>query len=242
MSRPTATSIILGQFVAVLAANGVVRLVRLFPRDAGAFYGGLIGAGLLAISALIVLGYVAWHPTWRKTALGLGALGAGALASLATPWLDATAVELFFRARATQLTAAIEELDQHGRIQEMPDGQRHFKSLNGDLVAFTPAEVDTTRDPDLRNTVPLEWVFARDSIDPVRFERSRQQLIAMRLVEVERTDSYVAFMHDGMLDNLEGFLFVRPGHSPPPLETELFDSMLVRLRPLRDGWYWFATT
>ena len=93
-----------------------------------------------------------------------------------------------------------------------------------------------------RSTVPIARVFARDGIDQARYEQVRQQLIAMRLIGLERTDAYVAFLHDGMLDNLEGLLYVRPGRTPPALETELFDSMLVRLKPLQGGWYWFATT
>ena len=44
-----------------------------------------------------------------------------------------------------------------------------------------------------------------------------------------------------MLDNLEGYLYVVGDNSPPALRTELFSTMLA-LRPLGNGWYWFATT
>ncbi len=136
----------------------------------------------------------------------------------------------------------VRDLDDYGRIHQLSDGTRHFKNLNGELVAFTATEVDTSRAPGLRNTLPLSLVLARDDIDSLRFESFRRTLIGMRLIEVERTDQFVAFLHDGMLDNLEGVLYVRPGQRPPAAETELFGAMLVRLSPLRDRWYWFSTT
>lgn len=242
VARPSTTTLVIVQFAAMLAANGALLLFRLFPRDATGFLVAMVAALGLCASALIVLGHLVWRPTWRKTALSLGALTLGALLSLTVPQLRRQSTRLFFSARAASLTAMVRELDDYGRIHQLSDGTRHFKSLNGDLVAFTSGEVDTSRGPDLLNTLPLSRVLARDGIDSLRYEAFRRQLIAMRLIEVERTDAYVAFLHDGMLDNLEGVLYVRPGQRPPALETELFGATLVQLSPLRDGWYWFATT
>jgi hypothetical protein len=209
MARPSATAIVIGQFAVMLAVNGAVVLFRLFPRDAAGLLAALVGGlGLLA-SVLIVLGHLVWRPAWRKSVLLLSALSIGALSSLAAPELTRLSTGVFFSARAGSLTAMVRELDDYGRIHQLSDGTRHFKSLNGELVAFTPAEVDTSRTPPLLNTLPLSRVLAREGIDSLRYEALRRQLIGMRLIDVVREDEYVAFLHDGMLDNLEGFLYFR---------------------------------
>lgn len=64
----------------------------------------------------------------------------------------------------------------------------------------------------------------------------------MRIIQVERREGFVALLHDGMLDNLEGFIYVHPGSAPPPLRSAVFGVTLVDLVPLRNGWYWFVTT
>ena len=48
--------------------------------------------------------------------------------------------------------------------------------------------------------------------------------------------------YDGLLDGLEGYLLVKPGSSPPAMRSTVFGEALIRLEPLGDGWYRFATT
>jgi hypothetical protein len=45
-----------------------------------------------------------------------------------------------------------------------------------------------------------------------------------------------------MLDELEGYLLVQPGGAPPAVRSPLFGASVIRLEPLGDGWYRFATT
>ena len=85
-------------------------------------------------------------------------------------------------------------------------------------------------------------MLARDAIAAQRYEEFRRRLQDLKLTQFDAKPGYVAFLYDGMLDNLEGYLLVRPGGSPPALRSTLFGATLVSLEPIGDGWYRFTTT
>ena len=159
------------------------------------------------------------------------------------PAVSTGGVTLFWATREDRATAFVAELLSYGRIQEMDDGQRYYKELNGELIAYTSDRVDTSRVEGLRPTLPVQTILTRDRIDPRMYERFRQSLQDLKLIHLEVHEEYIGFVYDGLLDNLHGFVWVRPGHHPPPLHSEFVDgTALVLLRPLGNGWYYFATT
>ena len=85
-------------------------------------------------------------------------------------------------------------------------------------------------------------MLARDAIEVKRYEEFRDRLRALKLTQLEAEPEFVAFLYDGMLDNLEGYLVVKPGATPPAIRSTLFGATLISLEPLGDGWYRFATT
>jgi len=232
----------IGQFAAlvVLLATGV-----LLAKFVGGGFDSMImllGAPLLIVSTLVVLGWAVWRPTRSKLFVALLAVATVIGLVAATPLLARAGDHLFFESRRARLDAFTTEILAFGRIRNMSDGLRHHKELNGELVAYTPAQVDTSRTLGFRPTVPLDQVLVRDGIDRAEYEAFRGKLRDLRLIEFEIHPGLVAYWNDGMLDNLEGYLYVVGDGEPPAPRTELFSTMLVALRPLGSGWYWFATT
>ena len=85
-------------------------------------------------------------------------------------------------------------------------------------------------------------MLARDAIAAQRYEDFRQRLRDLSVIEFDARPGYVAFLYDGMVDGQEGYLLVKPGASPPAMRATLFGAALIRLEPIGDGWYRFATT
>ena len=85
-------------------------------------------------------------------------------------------------------------------------------------------------------------IAARDTIAAQRYDEFRRRLQDVKLIEFTSQPGLVAFLYDGMVDNLYGYLLVQPGGAPPAMHSQLFGAELVRLEPLGGGWYRFATT
>jgi hypothetical protein len=238
MRRPSVQAIVFGQFALSLCVKVALDLLWMFPRESIS----LLGTLQLGASSFIVLLFVAWRPRWLKTLRGLLAIGFAALSVFAEPTMYRVGAELFFSSRAERLTAFKDAFCAYGRIWQMTDGQRYHKSLNGQRIALTASTTVVPSPPEERSGRPVAAVLAGDSIAPAQFDEFRRELIAMRLIEVARTGNGVAFVHDGMLDNLEGFIFVPNGSAPPTIGSALFETTLVALVPMRDGWYYFGTT
>ncbi len=183
-------------------------------------------AGLIA-GGLLLLVYSAIRPSWAKARDLLVAACVTAGAVRFDPAIQKAGVTMFWATREDRATTFIAELLSYGRIRDMDDGQHSFNRLNGEPV----------------DGLPVQAVLVRDAIDPRVFERFQMRLRELRLSRVEVREDCIAFVHDAFLDNVEGFVWVRPGHHPPPLHSEfVYESELIGLRPLGNGWYYFATT
>jgi len=136
----------------------------------------------------------------------------------------------------------VQDILAYGRINNMSDGRRHFKQLNGELVAYAPSKVSISHDEAVRSVVLVKDVLRRDGIDPERYDDYRDRLGRLKLIEFEVTPAYVAFLYDGILDNLQGFLFLRSGTPDSVLNSSVFSSRIVAISALDGQWYWFATT
>jgi hypothetical protein len=236
------STFLFAQFAALVGLLVLYATGSVFLSDRVAFGVLLLAVPLLAVSLLVVLGHTLWRPSWRKTLRCAGVLVAAAAAFLAVPYAAAAGNWLFVKSREAALEAFIRDIDGYARIRQMSDGERHFKELNGALIAFEirHREMDSGRSqPDV---LPIETVLARDRIDRARYEDFRRRLIGLRLTEFDATPTYVAFLHGGMLDDLSGLIYVRSGAAPPPMDSPLFKSKLIRLQHVTGNWYWFGTT
>jgi hypothetical protein len=230
-------------FYGSLAVWAFLAVFGFFVGDVVDLLASMMIAPAILAGALMMLLYAAIKPSWAKAREVVVALAVGAGLLVARPQLSTAGLELFWGVRETQATAFVAELLSYARIREMDTGDRHFKELNGELVAYSPAQVDTQHVHGLRPTLPLQSVLQRDAIDPRIYEMFRQRLRSLGFIHVEVHDEYIAFVRDGMLDNLYGFVWIPPGHKTPELGSEFVsETQLVLLRPLGGHWYFFATT
>jgi hypothetical protein len=190
------------------------------------------------IGGLLFLGYTAFRPSLAKVNDIILAGSVAALCVKAEAPLRRWGVDVFWNVREVPATAFVAELLSYGRISSMDDGTRYYKELNHELIN-RPSRLS-----DLAPTDPAAPnVFRRDGIDTRVLAEFRRRLSALGLFSVSVTDDYVAFVDDGFLDNLRGFVWVRPGHAPPPIRGEFVEAtQLIQLRPLSNGWYYFETT
>jgi hypothetical protein len=238
--RFTARRVVVGQFVVVVVLLVLwVSLEKFLGAQAGLAF-AVLGWPLLGASTLTVMIWASWGIRLRKVALLLLAVVADWGFIAGRPALESTGDRMFFESRRSRLDAFARDVAAYGRIHQMSDGTRSFTELNGDVIAdaSSSAPASALAAP----VVPLEQVLARDAIAAPRDEEFRGRLRDLKLIQLEAQPGYVAFLYDGMLENLEGYLRVKPGTPPPRLQTTLFGAALIRLEPLGDGWYRFATT
>ena len=238
----SARTLVLGQFGVVVTLLALWILLDKFLGGDSDLAFSVIGIPALVVSTLTVVVWGLWGLRWRKVLLLLLAVVADAGLVMGTPALDRAGERLFFESRRSRLEALARDITAYGRIHQMSDGTRHFKELNGDLVAYTPAEVDTLGKAGSPPTRPLAQVLARDAIAEQRYDEFRRRLQDVKLIQFDSRPGLVAFLYDGMVDNLYGYLLVQPGATPPSMHSQLFGAELVRLEPLGGGWYRFATT
>jgi len=234
--------VVLSQFAFVILALTLWTLLGEVLGIDNGFAMAMIGGPLLLVSTFAVVVWALFPPRSRKLLTLLGAFGVVAALVYGDVYLRRAGSRLFFETRRSRVEALVKDIRDYGRIHDMSDGNRYFKTLNGAPVAYSAAQVDTTPVAGAPSTLPVERVLARDSISRERYDDFRRRLRDVRLIEFTMTSDYVAFVRDGIIDNLDGFLLVRSGGAPPTIGTKLFGTDLVELIPLGGGWYRFATT
>ena len=238
--RLNARRVVLGQFVAVVALLALwLLLVKFLGAGSGLAF-AVIGLPLLGLSTLAVMVWAAWGIHWQKVVVLLLAVVADVGFISRTQTLSRAGDRLFFATRRSRLETFAHDIDAYGRIRQMSDGMRSFTELNGELVAGSAAEAAMGSAASPRR--PLAQVLARDAIAAQRYEEFRRRLRDLRITRFDAQPGYVAFLYDGMLDKLEGYLLVKPGGSPPALRSALFGASVISIEPIGDGWYRFATT
>lgn len=141
----------------------------------------------------------------------------------------------FWSERRIALDDFVADFRGYGRIRSMSDGQRHWKELN-EATYESPT-------PIRRGVGRFADVMRRDSIDPRVYHDFRERLIRLRLIKVESTDRYTAFIYDGMLDNLMGFVWVAPGQPEPRVGERMLNfTEVVTVTKLDARWYYVTTT
>lgn len=241
--RMSSRSIVVGQFVLVLTSLAIAIFLSKFIGSVSDLLLLILGLPVAGASALIVVVWALWNPRGTKWRVMLVLFSVAALQVLATPWISRAGDRLFFETRRAELDAFAREIIAYGRIHQMSDGTRYVKELNNQRVAYSASDLETTtRDPNVQQALPVAEVLARDSVDGKRYEEFRSRLKNLKFIQFDVQPDYVAFLYDGFLDNLQGYLIVRSGGKPPALHSEMFRSDLVLLREVGGPWYWFATT
>ena len=240
---------VLGQFVLVVTLLALWLLLEKFIGAGTALVFTVVGLPVLALSTLGVMVWAAWGIRWQKVVLLLLAVVADVGLLSGSDALTRTGDRLFFATRRSRLETFARDIVTYGRINQMSDGLRAFTELNGELVdASTAVQIPRLAALARNDSAaasrrrPLDEVLARDAITAQRYEEFRRRLRELKLTQFDSQPGFVAFLYDGMLDNLEGYLLVKPGESPPLLRSTLFGASLVRLEPIGDGWYRFVTT
>jgi len=229
-----------GQFFAVVALLTLWVLLEKFLGAQSSLAFAVLGMPLLALSTLAVMVWAAWGIRRQKVVVLVLAVVADVGFVSGTPTLTRAGDRLFFESRRSRLVTFSRDIVAYGRIHQMSDGMRSFTELNGDVVSDSKS--DGPSGPLVAPAVPIEQVLSRDAIEARRYEEFRGRLRDLKLIQFDAQPGFVAFLYDGMLDNLEGYLVVKPGASPPAMRSTLFGATLIRLEPLGDGWYRFATT
>jgi len=230
-------------FFGSLAAWAFLAVGGLFVNQIADIFASMLVAPAILVGALMMLVYAIIKPSWTKAREVVIAFAVGAGLLIAEPQLRTAGLELYWALREAQANEFVAELLSYARIREMDSGDRYFKELNGDLIAYEAAQVDTRHVDGLRPTLPVQTVLRRDGIDPRVYELFRQRLRSLGFIHVEVRDDYVAFVRDGILDNVYGFVWIRPGHHAPAAGSAFVDETeLVLLRPLGGHWHFFATT
>jgi hypothetical protein len=217
-----------------------------FARDLGPFFVVMaLGAAVLiaAGSGLFLLGqalYERSRQSWLRVAIAALVVLAGYFGI--TPLSHGVEYAQFTYRRA-RLEALVYDVLKDGRVRSMSDARRFFKDLNGIHLRDVGPPVDAGSEQGPLDAVPLSVALARTGIDEPAYRHFRAALLSTGYLEVEVAPGYVAFVEDGMLDNLFGVVYVRPGNTPPPLGSEFVDGTeLVALRHLSGPWYSFGTT
>lgn len=237
--RSNVRQIALGQFVGVMLLLTLWVVLEKFLGARSGLAFAVIGLPLLGLSTLAVMVWAAWAVRWQKALALVFVVSAdiGFISGHAA--LSRAGDRLFFETRRSKLEGLARDIRAYGRIHQMNDGARAFTELNGKLVAgegdLSPVAASVLRHP-------LEQVLSRDTIAASRYDDFRGRLHDLKITQFDAKPDFVAFLYDGMLDNLEGYLLIEPGASPPPVRSPLFGASLIRLEPLGDGWYRFATT
>jgi hypothetical protein len=196
----------------------------------------LAAAGITLLSLLTLLVWLLVRPSQAKVRFVLPAVLSLVVVFPLLPAIKGLAWPVYLWPRQHELDVFVQDLLTYGRIHEMSDGLRYHKSLNGKLFDSSYRVIESPTFP------PLVPVLESEQIDPARYEQFRRRLIRLGFIGVQITNAHVALLYDGFLDNLHGVLWVRPGSTPPAERDKLFDTDLVSLRDLGNGWFAFGTT
>ena len=199
--RLNARRIVLGQFVGVVTLLALWLLLAKFLGARSGLVFAVVGLPVLALSTLGVMIWAAWGIRWQKVVLLLLAVVADAGFISGNGALSRTGDRLFFATRRARLETFARDIVAYDRIHQMSDGLRSFTELNGELVAASAADATG---PVASRGRPLDQVLMRDAIAAQRYEEFRGRLRDLKLTQFDAQPGFVAFLYDGMLDNLEG--------------------------------------
>jgi hypothetical protein len=156
-------------------------------------------------------------------------------------FLLCTADYIYFKPREEKLEKFVQEIIQYGKINQMSDGLRHFKSLNNDLYSIDTSEmrIDTSNNSGSRNVYALDQIMRRDDIDQLKFEEFKNELVSLGIISFETSiDGAILFTIDGLLNSCHGVAYSSSGLQPGFTDC---GGRLNHWQEVSDRWYfWYS--
>ncbi|REA56141.1 hypothetical protein DSL64_27340 [Dyadobacter luteus] len=144
---------------------------------------------------------------------------------------------IFFKLRQEKLTVMVDQIQRYGKVTEMSDGMRYWKTINGQPVGMDSSEVNNTLESDSKHL--LDDVLKQEGVDRAFYDRIRNTLIEVNLIGfIVLPDGTISFTMDGMLDNCFGIAFSETGKQPADNDC----GEVVRWVKISDNWYAWGTT
>lgn len=225
----TATVVALVVAVVIIVLDALI-----WPYVAHVIFFSIVFLLVLASPLLILIGLYAIGRVWfsRRLAISLSILIATLLIQ---PLLFRGGLYLFYAFRGQRLDAFVQDIISDRKIWILSDCQRYSKQVNN----YYTNPCDTLYGGDWHTY--FVNCLNRDSIPPERLDRYINELREARLISYEITRDGIVFIYDGFLDNEFGFLYLLRNN--PPEEGSALEShgRLVKIVPIRRGWYYFAT-
>ncbi|HET7601608.1 MAG TPA: hypothetical protein VFK36_01235 [Gemmatimonadales bacterium] len=230
-------------FGLTLLANLLIVFFRMWLGDGTIWLSMLLWIASVVLALAVLL--ITLHRSRERGRRHLAIVSLGCILAFASCWpIQRSGTWTYWVTHRAELDLLVDALRADASIRQLTDGQRYFASVNskGYRTPQQEAARERTGKGGPPEAPPLADVLASESIAPETHERLRQQLIRLRFIDIEETAGYTALLHDGFLDNLNGFLRVEPGRPVPAPDSEIFGTRLVHLERLGGGWYYFGTS
>lgn len=144
---------------------------------------------------------------------------------------------LFFKSREQKLTVLITQIQAYGRIKEMSDGLRYWKTINGTAVEQDSSKIG--KESDLNKKYLLDDILRRDKIDKSHYNSFKDALIHLNLISFTTLpDGTISFTIDGFLDNCQGIAYSATGNHPA--RNDCGD--VIRWVKISENWYSWGST
>jgi hypothetical protein len=144
---------------------------------------------------------------------------------------------LFFKFREDKLTLFISELKKYGKIKEMSDGQRYWKTINN--ISIEPSLTKTDTCSEFGKKYYLDDILKREEIDKQHYDFFKNILIETNLTGFEILgDETISFTIDGFLDNCYGIAYSETGDNP----CANYCGRIITWNQIGHNWYAWSTT
>ena len=137
-----------------------------------------------------------------------------------------------------RLNVFVKEIKDYKNIQNMSDGQRHYKELNNHLITYDSIKVDTPQSRFIRKTEMINDVLTSEQISKEKYNQYRNELIYLGFIRFEIHGDAIIFTIDGMLDNCYGYAYCETEYIPKNTKC----GRIVVWRQIIKNWYSFGTT
>jgi len=172
-----------------------------------------------------------------KRLIGFGAIVAIILYFVSYGLLLSASDYIFFKLREKRLNEFVFQIRDYGKITEMSDAERYWKTVNFYSIEPDIAKVDTITE--VGKKYFLDEILDKEEIDRNKYEAFTQRLIDLELVNFETLDDgTISFTISGFLDNCIGLAYSTAGVNPGANEC----GRIIHWKKVADNWYvWYTT-
>jgi hypothetical protein len=146
---------------------------------------------------------------------------------------------IYFKIREKQIRSLAFDIKRYGKIVEMTNGLRYWKSINNTFIERDIKDVETISNGFGEQKYLLDDVLNSKGIDKKIYEQLRQRLIETGFISfIVLNDGSISFTMDGMLDNCYGISYSETGGHPKFNDC----GEIIRWVKISDNWYAWGTT